>query len=82
MKTQYSMLIQWSPEDSCYVVYVPDFEPYFRQPCTHGETYEDAAKQGKDVIESMIDWLKDEGKALPEPRDFVISELTAIDRVA
>ncbi len=82
MKPQYSMLIQWSPEDSCYVVYVPDFEAHFRQPCTHGETYGEAARQGEDVVESMIGWLQDEGKSLPEPRDFEMNRLTAIDRVA
>ena len=82
MKPQYSILIQWSPEDSCYVVYVPDFEAHFRQPCTHGETYEEAARQGKDVIESMTSWLQEEGKSLPEPRNFAINRLTAIDKVA
>lgn len=66
MKPPYSMVIQWSSEDDCYVVYVPDFEPYFAQPCTHGETYQEAASQGRDVIESMILWLEQDGVALPE----------------
>lgn len=67
---QYGMVIQWSPEDDCYVVCVPDFKTHFAQPCTHGETYEEAASQGRDVIESMIYWLTEDGISLPEPTVF------------
>lgn len=76
------MVIQWSAENACYVVYVPDFGAHFRQPCTHGETYEEAARQGEDVIESMVGWLQDEGKSLPEPQVFVMDRLSVSNKVA
>ncbi|MEH1968959.1 MAG: type II toxin-antitoxin system HicB family antitoxin [Nostoc sp.] len=37
---KYTMVIQWSEEDQCYVVLLPEFM-HIMQPCTHGETYED-----------------------------------------
>lgn len=82
MKPHYSMVIQWSSEDDCYVVYVPDFETYFRQPCTDGETYEEAARQGRDVIESMIGWLQEDGIPLPEPKAFAVDSSLTDSKVA
>jgi antitoxin HicB len=79
MKPQYSMVIQWSAEDECYVVYVPDFERYFMQPCTDGETYEEAASQGRDAIESMIYWLQADGVSLPEPKVFAMDSLPIVN---
>ncbi|MBD2093171.1 type II toxin-antitoxin system HicB family antitoxin [Microcoleus sp. FACHB-1515] len=70
MNPQYSMVIQWSTEDGCYVVFLPDFGELVMQPCTHGATYEEAAKRGQEVIESLLEWLQEEGKPLPEPRVF------------
>ena len=35
--SKYQMLIQWSDEDNCYVVSIPDF-PELNQPCTDGAT--------------------------------------------
>jgi antitoxin HicB len=72
MRLQYSMVIQWSAEDGCYVVYTPDFSARFMQPCTHGETYEEAAKHGEEVIESMMGWLQDDGEPPPIPQTLTI----------
>lgn len=66
-KSHYQMLIQWSDEDQCYVVFLPDF-PELRQPCTEGETYETAALHGRELIESLISWYLEEAKTLPQPR--------------
>ncbi|NJO74616.1 MAG: type II toxin-antitoxin system HicB family antitoxin [Leptolyngbyaceae cyanobacterium RM1_406_9] len=70
MNSQYSMVIQWSEEDSCYVVFLPDFVGLVAQPCTDGKTYEEAAKHGQEVIESLVEWLQEEGRSLPEPKTF------------
>lgn len=59
------MVIQWSDEDSCYLVNLPEFP--WQQYHTHGKTYEEAAKHGQEVIESLIEWYQEQGKALPEP---------------
>ena len=63
----YSMVIQWSDEDQAYIVAIPEFPGNF----THGETYEEAVKQGRDLIESLIMWAQQDGKPLPEPQVFV-----------
>ncbi len=63
--TPYSMVIQWSEEDQLYLVHLPEFP--VQQFVTHGSTYEEAAKNGQEVIEMLVDWYKDEGKPLPQP---------------
>ena len=63
---RYSMLIQWSDEDACYVVTLPEFDNAH----THGDTYEKAAKQGRLLIESFIMWHRQDGMSLPEPSRF------------
>ena len=72
MNNHYSMVIQWSEEDHCYLVHLPDFP--WQEFHTHGNTYEEAAKHGREVIESLIEWFKQEGKVLPQPRNLT-SEL-------
>ncbi|BAY43171.1 hypothetical protein SAMD00079811_07500 [Scytonema sp. HK-05] len=65
MNYHYSMLIQWSNEDNCYLVHLPEFP--WQQYHTHGKTYEEAAKHGHEIIESLIEWYQEHRKALPEP---------------
>ena len=77
MKPQYSMVIQWSVEDGCYVVYAPDFSYRFMQPCTHGETHEEAARRGEEVIQSMVEWLQADGESIPEPKILTLEQLEA-----
>lgn len=72
MNPRYSMLIQWSFEDRCYVVYTPDLSYRFTQPCAHGETCEEAARNGEKVIEFMVDWLETDGESLPMPKVLTI----------
>ena len=68
----YSMLIQWSIEDQAYLVRLPDWEQAGRVlgPVTHGDTYEEAGKKGQEVLELLIEDLRDSAEALPEPRLF------------
>ncbi|MBE3559557.1 MAG: type II toxin-antitoxin system HicB family antitoxin [Ktedonobacteraceae bacterium] len=65
----YSMLIQWSNEDQVYVVTVPEL-PGCR---THGETYEEAVKQGQDAIESWLMVAQELGRPIPPPRTLVLT---------
>jgi predicted RNase H-like HicB family nuclease len=53
MKSLYSIFIQWSEEDQCYVVSIPEFTDYY-QPVTHGDTYEEALKNAQEVLEMML----------------------------
>ncbi|MBD2607017.1 type II toxin-antitoxin system HicB family antitoxin [Scytonema hofmannii FACHB-248] len=64
MNHRYSMIIQWSDEDNCYLVHLPEFP--WQQFHTHGKTYEEAAKHGQEVISSLIEWYHEQGKLLPE----------------
>jgi len=58
------MLIQWSDEDGAYVVTLPEFGPFSK---THGATYEEAAKNGREVLELLLEAYQAEGRALPIP---------------
>jgi antitoxin HicB len=70
VNSHYGMVIQWPDEDQCYVVFLPDFEGRVNQPCTDGETYEEAAKHGQEVIETLIEYFQEAGKPLPKPKTF------------
>lgn len=37
------------------------------QPSTHGHTYEEAAKHGQELLETLIEFYQEDGKPLPEP---------------
>ncbi|NJM27835.1 MAG: type II toxin-antitoxin system HicB family antitoxin [Pseudanabaena sp. RU_4_16] len=67
MSSHYSMVIQWSDEDNCDLVHLPDFP--FQQFHTHGDTYEEAVKHGQEVIETYIEIYQKEGKPLPQPKN-------------
>lgn len=60
MKSRYSILIQWSDEDQCYIVSLPEFGKYAK---THGDTYEEAIKNAQEVLELLIE----ENNNLPQP---------------
>ena len=62
MKLPYSILIQWSEEDKCYVVSIPEFTDYY-QPVTHGDTYEEALKNAQEVLEMLLE----DNNYLPAP---------------
>jgi predicted RNase H-like HicB family nuclease len=45
------MYIRWSDEDQCYIVWLPEFGDTCH---THGKTYEEAAKNGREVLELLV----------------------------
>ncbi|PZD70822.1 hypothetical protein C1752_08964 [Acaryochloris thomasi RCC1774] len=71
-QTKYRMIIEWSDEDSCFVVSLPDFERV-TQPVTDGTTYEAAARQGQEAIESLVDFYEAEGWTLPVPQTLQVA---------
>ncbi|ODH01601.1 hypothetical protein A4S05_28265 [Nostoc sp. KVJ20] len=64
---KYTIVIQWSEEDQCYVVLFPEFTDIM-QPCTHGESYEDALKNAQEVLEMLIESSLADSETLPEPK--------------
>ena len=65
MNLKYQMIIQWSDEDNIYLVALPDFPG--QKWSTHGETYEEAAKNGREVLELLIESYHKRNLPLPEP---------------
>ena len=47
-------------------MHLPDFP--FQQFHTHGNTYEEAAKHGQEVIDSYLEIYREQGKTLPQPK--------------
>ncbi len=63
---KYTILIEWSDEDKCFVVKLPEFNDVM-QPVTHGETYEEALQNSKEVLELLVESAISEDEPLPEP---------------
>ncbi len=64
-RLKYQMVIQWSDEDDCFLVGLPDF--LGQQWRTHGDTYEAAVMNGIEALESLIIAYESVGDRLPEP---------------
>ena len=52
MKLKYSVIIQWSEADNCYIVSLPEWGP---QAHTHGDTYEEAARNAREALEVLLE---------------------------
>jgi len=50
----HSILIRWSEEYLCFVVFLPEFQDIM-QPVTHGDSYEEALENAKEVIELLTE---------------------------
>ncbi len=49
---KHTVVIQWSDEDECLVVFLPEFKNIM-QPVTHGDTYEEALRNAQEVLELL-----------------------------
>jgi antitoxin HicB len=67
MNYHYSIIIQWSEEDRCFVVSLPEWGEFCH---THGNTYEEALKNAQKVLQLLIDSSIEEGETLPTPKLF------------
>jgi predicted RNase H-like HicB family nuclease len=65
MKSRYIIFIQWSDQDNVYLVHLPEFPG--QQFVTPGETDEEAARNGQEVLTAFIEMCQEDGKPLPEP---------------
>jgi antitoxin HicB len=63
----YSMVIQWSKKDNCFVVSLPEWGELCQ---TYGDTYEEALKNAKEVLQLMVNSSQAEGTSLPEVSTF------------
>lgn len=62
---KYRILIQWSNEDNCFLVSLPDFKDE-QQWVTHGKTYEEALQNAVEVMDILIEIYREKGKPLPK----------------
>ena len=67
MSPPYSMVIEWSEEDQTFIVSLPEFGPYAK---THGPTYEEAVRMGREALESLIERYQADGQPLPAPAKY------------
>lgn len=63
----YSMIIQWSKKDNCFVVTLPEWGEFCQ---TYGDTYEEALSNAKEVLNLMISSSMEEGESLPKANTF------------
>jgi predicted RNase H-like HicB family nuclease len=67
MTPRYSMVIRWSEQDQGYLVMLPELYGEGRY-CTHGSTYEEAARNGREVLEMLLEDYEETGRPLPSPK--------------
>jgi predicted RNase H-like HicB family nuclease len=67
MKSHYTIIIQWSNEDECYVVTLPEWGEFCH---THGDTYEEALTNAQEVLELLIETSLQDDDTLPKPITF------------
>jgi antitoxin HicB len=67
MSYRYTIIIQWSEQDQCYVVTLPEWGEFCH---THGETYEEAFQNAQEVLELLVESAQKNGESLPEPNLF------------
>ena len=62
---KYRIIIQWSNEDNCFLVSLPDFKAE-QQWVTHGETYQEALENAVEVMDMLVEIYREKNKVLPE----------------
>lgn len=60
---KYTLFVQWSKEDNCYLVSVPDLPGCVAD----GKTPEEAAKNAQIMIGEWIETARELGREIPEP---------------
>lgn len=67
MNSHYTIIIQWSEEDQCFIVSLPEWGEFCH---THGDSYEEALKNAQEVLELLIESSLENGEPLPKPKTF------------
>lgn len=64
MSIKYELIIYWSDQDQAFIVEVPELPGCMAD----GETYEEAVKSAKLVIEEWVETARELGRPIPEPK--------------
>jgi len=62
---KYSVLIRWSEEDQCFLVFLPELQNIM-QPVTHGDTYKQAIENAEEVIALLAEEVSVPKFGVPE----------------
>ena len=66
-RSRYSMVIRCSHDDDAFVVILPEWSDRVLNPVTHGETYDEAVRNGAEALAALIAPASKHGEPLPEP---------------
>ena len=71
MNSNYSIIIQWSAQNDCFVASLPEWKN-----CnTLGKTYEEALENAQKAIVSLVETSLSQGQPLPEVKAFQLPEI-------
>jgi predicted RNase H-like HicB family nuclease len=76
LNSKYSILIQQSAKDQKYIVSLPEFGLYAH---TQGGTYEEALKDGQEVLELLMEDYRTQNKPLPKPLQY--NQSTQLEKI-
>ncbi|NBV21460.1 MAG: type II toxin-antitoxin system HicB family antitoxin [Proteobacteria bacterium] len=62
----YELIIDWSDDDQCYVVKVPDLSGCM----AHGKTRQQAVEMTEEALKLWIETAKEAGVSVPKPSKF------------
>ena len=74
---RYSIIIEWSDEDGVFVVSLPEWGDLVH---THGATYDEALRNGRDLLGGLVAARQQAGKPLPRPRVVAGGEGMGVDQ--
>lgn len=69
---RYTMLIQWSDADQAFLVTLLEWQGRVFGPVTHGDTYEEAVRNGREVLDLLIEPAREHGEVLPTPQLYAV----------
>jgi len=72
MNDNYSIVIQWSEKDNCFVASLPEWDNRNAQ----GNSYEMALANAQSVLKSLVDSSVSQGELLPEPETFKVVSIS------
>ncbi len=67
INSHYTIIIQWSEIDQCFVVSFPEWGEFCH---THGDTYQEALKNAQEVLEMLMESAESSGEKLPQIKEF------------
>ena len=68
MNSNYSIVIQWSQKDDCFVAILPEWN----NQNTYGKSYEQALENAQEILSYLIKSSVFQGQSLPKVKTFKV----------